>query len=424
MPMARGALAVAFLVSLVLHWGVLACPSLAGEAASSQATPVDPLVISLDDYDFSQTPGLLKRITSSPHGYFRFIGRPFAQAVCRRFEEDDDIMALVNLHGDAHLENYFVSDRQRGLADFDDATAGPFVLDLVRFGVSIHLASQAMGIDDQADTIVSTFFEGYRRGLQHGDLTIPEPALAARIRATFPRGRQETLARAEALMEPIATESKDFESATRQYLQQMRDENPHLPPDFFAIKAIGKFKLGIGSALSEKYLMRAEGPSEAPEDDLIIEAKGIRDLMGIDCVQRPRVEVGRIAIAQARLAFERPRYVGYVILHPNLGFERRKKFWVYAWDDNYTELSIPQSFETAQDLFDVARDVGAQLGRGHPKSIADPYESMLRRALLFEIDNLEADIMAAIRDLSRRTIAAWQQVRAQADVAEPTPPEK
>ena len=401
---------VALLLSLAGAWRAEADPP-------AEQPPAAPLDIALADYDFSRHPGLLRRILSSPYGYFRFISRPFAQAVCRRFARDLEVMALVNLHGDAHLENYSVTDRQRGLADFDDAAAGPAVLDLVRFGVSLHLASRALGIADRADAVVAAFLEGYRSGLRDGETVPPEPALATRLRAGFAKGRRELLAKAEALMQPIEMSRRDFERASQQYRRLMEEEHPHLPAGFFDIKSLGALKLGIGSAFREKYLLRVEGATEAPEDDVILEAKAIRDLTGVDCIQRPRKAITRVAVAQARLSFVLPRYVGYVILHPYLGFERREKFWVFAWDDHYAELSVPRSFGTPQDLFDVARDAGVQLGRGHPKGIADPYEAMLRRALLSSVSDFEADIAAAVHDLTRQTIAAWESVRAQAAAA-------
>ena len=422
-PSSAGCRRVAvFLLALCCAWGLRAGPGLAEDQASPDARVADTaaqgvadsLVVSLNDYEFSENPELLERILNSPHSYFRFISRRFAQAVCRRFAPDLYVLAHVNLHGDAHLENYSVTNRQRGLADFDDATAGPFVLDLVRFGVSLHLASRALDVADQGDAVVAAFLEAYRDGLQDGDVIPPEPAIAARLRAGFPSGRWETLVKVEAMLRPIEGPGRDFERALPQYFEQMAEGYPDLPPGFFDIKDIGTFALGIGSALSEKYLMRAEGPSDDPNDDLILEAKAVQDLKGIDCVQRPRVEVGRIAIAQARLAFEPARYVGAVIMHPKLGFKERKKFLIFAWDDNYTELSVPASFKKPRDLFDVARDVGFQLGRGHPKSIADPYEATLRRVLLDQVSGLEAEVLAAIADLTHWTVAALERVRKRA----------
>ncbi len=424
-PVACRSLAVAFLLSLGATGDLRADPGAAEAGVPSRASavdgkgqgPSDALNVALSDHDFSKHPRLLQRILASPYGYFRFISRPFAQAVCEHFQRELEIMTLVNLHGDAHLENYSVTDRQRGLADFDEAAAGPPVLDLARFGVSIHLASRAMGVAEQADAIFATFIAGYRDGLRDGDRVPPEPALAAEIRAGFTEGRHAMLAKAEALMRPIEISRQDFERAAQQYRAQMKEEHPRLPAHFFEVKRVGALKLGIGSAFREKYLMRIEGATKAPEDDLILEAKAIRDLVGVDCIQRPRKAISRVAVAQARLSFEAPRYVGYVVLHPYLGFERRERFWVFAWDDQYAELSVPGSFRTAQDLFDVARDVGVQLGRGHPKGVADPYETMLRRALLASVGRFEADVAAAVRQLTRRTIAAWERLRFQAGVA-------
>ena len=422
----RPLVALVLVLSLAVACSGQADRLAAGEAANVESAagsgavepPALPLLISPDDYDFSKSPGLLKRITGSPHGYFRFISQKFAQAVCRRFAGDLDIMGVVNLHGDAHLENYIVTDRQRGLADFDDATAGPFVLDLVRFGVSIRLASMAMGWEDKADAVVDTFLTGYRSGLRYEELYVPEPAIVDRIRISFPRDRAKILAAAEALMIPIDMGGQEFKRATRRYLEDMTAENPHLPPGFFEIKRMGSLNLGIGSALSKKFLMRVEGPSPSPLDDVILEAKEVGDLKGIDCIQRSGAEVGRVAVAQARLAFERPRYYGYVIMHPRLGFDRRDKFWVFAWDDNYAELSIVRSFLTPEDLFDVARDVGIQLGRGHPRSIADPYETMLRRGLLLTLSDIQPEIELAIREMTPQVIAAWERFRDEVSTAD------
>ena len=184
----RRPLAIALLLSQVGPWGLQAVPAAAEEKAPTQEAGAlaagqqsdAALAISPSDHDWSPNPGLLQRIMASPHGYFRFVNRRFAQAVCHRFQEEIDILPTVNLHGDAHLENYAVTNWQRGLADFDDATAGPYVLDLVRFGVSLHLASRSLGWSHQAEAVVSKFIEGYLAGLQYGDLATPEPALARR----------------------------------------------------------------------------------------------------------------------------------------------------------------------------------------------------------------------------------------------------
>ena len=44
------------------------------------------------------------------------------------------------VHGDAHLEQFVVTDDDFGLADFDSAGYGPAIVDLVRYAASLHLA--------------------------------------------------------------------------------------------------------------------------------------------------------------------------------------------------------------------------------------------------------------------------------------------
>ena len=52
---------------------------------------------------------------------------------------------------------------------------------------------------------------------------------------------------------------ENFELAFKQYVDQMAVKHPALPPHFFDIKKAGRLKIGIGSALDEKYLLEVEG---------------------------------------------------------------------------------------------------------------------------------------------------------------------
>ena len=103
----------------------------------SQGT-TNPLFVDPKTQDFSQNPILLKRILASPHGYFRFINKQFSRNICQELEEMYAGSPSFNLHGDAHLEQYAVTDLGRGLTDFDDSSAGPAILDIMRFGVSLN----------------------------------------------------------------------------------------------------------------------------------------------------------------------------------------------------------------------------------------------------------------------------------------------
>ena len=380
----------------------------------AKSTTQQSLVISADLDEFSQNPKLLDRILRGPHGYFRFINEIFAEEVCVRFRDDLGWIPNGNLHGDAHLENYAITEQGRGLTDFDDATIGPVVLDLVRFGVSIHLACRANGWEEKAEPIVHSFFSGYRAALEDLGLTIPPPKLVSRIRARFTTDRGQTLAALETLMQPLGVSREEFKREIEQYLDQMAEQHPELPPHFFEIQNAGRLKMGIGSALDEKYLFMIEGPTKAREDNIILEMKEVRDLHEISCILLKEASPERPILMQTRLAYQPYRYAGFVIFALSKGDEKDKKFWVHEWADQYHELSNRTSFQTPADLHDIAYDAGVQLGLGHPKSIADSYSNHLRGRLLITMAELQEKLDRTISDLTEQTIAAWQQFRVEA----------
>jgi len=372
------------------------------------------LTISPDSDELSQNPKLLERILQGPHNYFRFIDIRFAEAVCERFQEYLGEIPKVNLQGDAHLENYAVTEQGRGLTDFDDATIGPMVLDLVRFGVSIHLACRANGWEDKAEPIVKSFLSSYGAALKNPKLTIPPSELVRRIRARFTTDTDRLLKIDEELMEPLGEPLENFELTFKQYVDQMAVQHPELPLHFFDIKKAGRLNIGIGSALDEKYLVEVEGSTKAHEDDLLLEIKEAVDLRGISCILLRKPTPMRPIVMQARLAYKPYRYTGFIIIPRSKGSGKEKEFWVHEWYDNYQELSIRTSFQASSDLRDIAADVGVQLGLGHPRNISDSDSSGLRSRLLRTLAKLREEIEQSICDLTRQTVAAWQQFRREA----------
>ena len=167
---------------------MLACSSPEKEPPVALSNPlfVDPAT-----RDFSQNPELLERIVESPHGYLRFVNIQFTEEVCRQFAESLSQYPPFNLHGDAHLEQYAVTDLGRGLTDFDDSSSGPAVVDLVRFGVSLRLALEAHGWTDHADEAIDAFLMGYRMALTDPTLEAQEPVVVGRLQDGFEYDRQK-----------------------------------------------------------------------------------------------------------------------------------------------------------------------------------------------------------------------------------------
>ena len=365
----------------------------------------NPLWVTPAARDFSQNPRLLERIRATPHGYFRFINTTFADAVCEQFRDGLDEMPAVNLHGDAHIEQYAVTDLGRGLTDFDDSATGPAIIDFMRVTTSMRLAARQQRIADGGEALLAAFFAGYREALDDPERLPAEPAWAARRRAGFHHDRPQYLVWAESLMQTVDDATRaEVGRGLRPYVATMRVQHPELPQGFFDIQSMGRLQMGIGSALDEKYLVRVRGRTPAPEDDVILEAKALRDLSGIRCMRgERRRDPFRILVAQSRLAYVPYPFLGYVRVSDRI-------LWVHGWVDNYAELTIGDE-ATEEELIEVAHDIGVQLGRGQPKQIAAPLDLQLRRACAELVDRLHGRIESMSMELADRTVAAWERFR-------------
>src|SRR5262245_30202789 len=80
---------------------------------------------------------LLDRIRATPFNYFRFVNHEWTARVCELFAADIPRQPTVQLHGDAHVEQYALTTAAWGLDDFDDSTRGPALVDIIRFLGSI-----------------------------------------------------------------------------------------------------------------------------------------------------------------------------------------------------------------------------------------------------------------------------------------------
>jgi hypothetical protein len=360
---------------------------------------VDPATI-----DFAANPTLRHRLLSTPHGYFRFINRAFAREVCSRFEDASPGMPVVNLHGDPHVEQYAVTSKGSGLSDFDYAAQGAPVLDLVRLGTSIHLAAHSRGWGDRAAALAAELSRGYTAALDDPKLRPPEPGVAARLRTAMAADNEAFLDMTEALMDPVEGGREQFDVAHRAYVQAIFAREKDLSKTYFDVKRLGASHSGIGSALSEKYLARVEGPTEAAADDVIIEAKAFEDISPVECMGRPD-DVTSKTWRDARLVF-----FPYRLLAPVQG--KDKAFWLHAWLPDYEEVSVEDSLRSAAELGELAYVLGVVLARGHLQPIGTAPAAELPAALRGVIEGHQAQIEQAMADLARETIAAWQRFKA------------
>ena len=368
---------------------------------------VNPLLVDPSAQDFSENPALLERVIASPHGYLRFINIPFSQEVCRRAGDLLDGVPIFNLHGDAHIEQYAVTDLGRGLTDFDDSSKGPAVIDILRLMVSLRLAAQMNGWEGEIDSIIGRFLAGYRIALEDPAAMAPEPVVAGRLRAGFKYDRDEYFAWVESIVDPVpAAEAEGLIEAMSPYIQIMHEQHPELDPRYFEIVEVGYLRLGIGSALDRKYLVRIRGAEDAADDDVMLELKQVRDLHAIDCISVGRGnEPLRILIGQSLIAYQPYGLLGYVLFDD-------LTFWIHAWVDNYAEVSILESFRSPSELADVAYDIGQQLGRGHTNQVAPNLDLQVRQTLLRQLTRDESQIREISLDMARQVNDAWAEFRA------------
>jgi len=396
----RSSLASAALVTALTV--ALAAP---GTTPAAQAGPDGATVRLVPDDDAVRrlAPDLQARLASDAYVYFRFINVPWERAACEQFRDVLPSLPPVHLHGDPHLEQYAFTATGRGLDDFDDSSTGPFVLDLTRFVASVRLALRARGWNDAAPRAIDAFFEGYRAALVDAAPLPPEPTAIARLRASRPRSPEAFLAWAESLMLPLDPAYGPWLPHLAETVDALaRRARPGLPAGYFRIKKAGRLTMGVGSALTTKALLRFEGPTSREDDDVVVEAKHASDLRGVPCLTvapSPAFRVVTGAEHIGRLQHE------WLMVLPRLDPARRtepESWWLRSWDATYREVDIAD-YVSAEELVEVARDVGWQLGRGHfghPPGSGAPEGRILLEAL-------EGRIRHVVDAQTARLLADW-----------------
>ncbi len=382
---------------MIVVLGLTAC------APQWQIPPIPPGLAEVN-------PGLAARVAESPHGLFRFVNRSFADAVCRAFAAGPG--PIVNLHGDAHVEQYAITERGRGLTDFDDSARGPASVDLVRFSASLNLTCSANGYG--CEPVLDSFWHAYTTELEQPQEPNAVPELVREARKRFVFDRQAVFREREALFEPLEDPAR-FDHLLFHYRRQMERILPELGSSFFETKRVGRLQIGVGSALDEKYLVRVEGETRSDDDDHFLEIKEVRDLSGIRCLSpMQRRSPLRVIQGQERLSYTPYDLAGYVVLEPLAPNTLPTAFWVHEWADNYIEVQH-DALPTQRDLIELAFDVGIQLGLGHPRSWL-PEEALRSRTELREwVARREPELRERARRMAVSLEREWYRRKRRAE---------
>ena len=371
-------------------------------------------------------PELRARLAARPMAFFRFVNQAWTREVCEAFASETGRLPSARLHGDAHIEQYAVTDSARGLDDFDDSARGPALVDIVRFLGSLELAAAQRGWSASLPEAIDAFVAGYRRALEDPSYLPPDPAVVKRIRTAPVRSATEFLTWADGLMEsPSEGEFSRLDISWEQVETLAAKKSPEFTPAFLVRKKFGWIRVGIGSALTPKILIRIEGPSPAPDDDLVIEAKEVGAFATESCVSI-------LGSSEALLAVEGLQQIGrlqqrLLLGLPGLGGQRAdgRGWWVKTWDRTMREVTV-HDLDSPSELRELAHDVGAQLGS---TNLVQPSAGLASEERLVEreaVKRLESRIRRVAHDLTAALLQAWEQGRtaglARRTAPRPTPP--
>jgi Uncharacterized protein conserved in bacteria (DUF2252) len=379
-------------------------------SASAQLRP-DPDAIAIAPQE------LIDRLRTDPIAYFRFVNRPWIARVCDAFADQMPDLPMVRLHGDAHVEQFALTNDAWGLDDFDDSARGPAVVDVVRFLGSIDLIARQRGWIRNRQTLFDRFLAGYRKGLAEPDYRTPQPDIVRRLRAEGePRSRGAFLAWGESLMGPMGDESmRGVIAAMHALAPFVHAERPDLPEGYLTVVRAGWLRMGVGSGVTPKILMRIQGPSAEPDDDELVEAKKLRDLDGLRCLEAPSPTEPtlRVILGARHLGRLRPNILaaGPELVIPELVVRGRQlhDWWIRSWDPSYRELSV-RDLRSVGDLTAIAYDSGVQLGAGALSGAEGSQGASARKRELVRLARLDARIQNETSRLVDQLLRGWKEL--------------
>ncbi len=364
--------------------------------ASTPALREDPGSFDLDVAELRRrgvANTLLERLTHEPYAYFRMLAEPFEHRVCAEFADVIPGLPMVAVEGDAHLEQFAVTETSFGLDDFDRGGFGPFVVDLVRYAASIHLACAHVEFPCDANAAIKRMLDAYRAALVSRPPT-REPAVVARLRARAPTSRAEWMDELERSISRLdVTAERDVRQLWSDFVRISKTATND-------IVALGRVHTGIGSATAPRVLLRVRGASDEPDDDLVIELRRGIEVTHPSCVWRGPPNETVALVVMSILRREMPAVHGFV-----LGTSHA---WLQSWSSTYVELSLAD-LTSQLDLDEVVIDAAEQLATRGSAWYPEPVRASQQASQLIAFDRTRGRVEASAATFAAEVTAAWKR---------------
>jgi len=199
-------------------------------------------------------------------------------------------------------------------------------------------------------------------------------------------------------------------SAVARFERLLRSVHPDLPARYLRVKKQGWVRVGVGSALTPKVLLRVEGPSSSKNDDVIVEGKQLSDLRGVSCLEIPKTaEAFRVISGTEQIGRLRHEILAVV---PRLvaASPAGRDWWVRSWDASYSEVTVPD-YASPGELAEVVHDAGAQLGAGAIVDASPSVEAQKRRLAMDAFERLAPKARAVARRLTAELLEEWARFK-------------
>ena len=194
----------------------------------------------------------------------------------------------------------------------------------------------------------------------------------------------------------------------------MYKERPEFSPGYFNVVRAGWLRMGVGSAVNPKILIRVQGPTTGPADDELLEAKELKDLGNLRCLEE-RASQPTLRVIDGTRQLGRIKLnvlaAGPELVIPELTTRGRqlRDWWIRSWDPSYREVRL-EDIRSVKDLAAIAYDAGIQLGAGGLLDYQDRQAEARTRALA-SLARLEPRIRQETSRLVEQLLLGWQELR-------------